>query len=582
MRILFKPLIYFSTKLNRNQFLAVLAIIVGLVAGMAAVLLKTVVHYLQSFIFEYQTNWYFYILFPGLGILISVWIVQRYFGGKIEKGVESVIDDIDNKSSIVPSSKILANFITSAVTVGLGGSSGLEGPIVATGSAIGANLSVPYQLDYRERTLMLAAGAAAGISAVFNAPVTGMIFAMEVLLADALVTNFIPLMLASVSGILCAKVFLKESILLSFPYQQDFDYKNIFFYTIFGFFCGLVTLSYLNISDRVKSYITDVFSQPYKRALFGGFILMGLCFLFPPLFGEGYNIIGAIAKINYSYLSQNTFVDLVVGSPWWYLFLIATMFAKAIATSVTINSGGNGGNFAPSLFVGGLSGFIFSSGLNSTGWFNLPVSNFTLVGMAGALSGIFYAPLTAIFLIAEVAKGYELFVPLMTVSSISFFIVRHYHKHGILRSSVFTRGPKTRTNNSKSISVASFLETDILTLSDTEKLTDLIKAVKRSKKNIYVVLKKTGELAGMIRFEDVAEVIFDNDRAEYSILRFSKMPEEFIYLSDSSSDIMHKFERTNTWQLPVLDQKNKYLGFVSKTSLLNEYRKEIISEVSLA
>jgi chloride channel protein, CIC family len=580
MRILFKPLIYFSTKLNRNQFLAVLAILVGLVAGLAAVLLKTVVHYFQSFIFEYHTNWYFYILIPGLGILISVWIVQRYFDGKIEKGVESVIDDIDNKSSIVPSSKIFSNFITSAITVGLGGSSGLEGPIVATGSAIGANLSVPYQLDYRERTLMLAAGAAAGISAIFNAPVTGMIFAMEVLLADALVTNFIPLMLASVSGILCAKVFLKESILLSFPYQQDFNYRNIFVYAIFGFFCGLITLSYLDISSRVKNYINSTFEKPYKKAIFGGFILMVLCFLFPPLFGEGYNIIGAIAKIKYGYLSHNTIVELVVGSPWWYLFIIATMFAKAIATSVTINSGGNGGNFAPSLFVGGMSGFVFSSGLNSTGLFNLPVSNFTLVGMAGALSGIFYAPLTAIFLIAEVAKGYELFVPLMTVSSISFFIVRHYHKHSILRSSVFTKSPKVKKAISES-NVVSFLETDIHVLTEKDKLGDLIKVLKRSKKNIYAVVKQNGELSGVIKFEDVAEVIFDQERIEYSILRFSKMPEEFIYLDDSQDDMMHKFERTNTWKLPVLDQKSKYLGFISKNSLLNEYRKEIISDTSL-
>lgn len=580
MKILFKPLIYFSTKLNRNQFLAVLAIIVGLAAGIAAVMLKTVVHYLQSFIFEYHTNWYFYILFPGLGILISVWIIQRYFNGKIEKGVESVIDDIDNKSSIVPSSKIFSNFITSAITIGLGGSSGLEGPIVATGSAIGANLSMPYQLDYRERTLMLAAGAAAGIAAIFNAPVTGMIFAMEVLLADALVTNFIPLMLASVSGILCSKVFLKGSILLSFPYQQDFDHRNILLYTIFGFFCGLITLAYLNISATVKSYIGAVFQQPYKRALFGGFVLMILCFVFPPLFGEGYNFISAIANIKYAYLSQNTFINLVVGSPWWYLFLIVTMFAKAIATSVTINSGGNGGNFAPSLFVGGLSGFIFSSGLNSTGWFNLPVSNFTLVGMAGALSGIFYAPLTAIFLIAEVAKGYELFVPLMTVSSISFFIVRHYHKHGILRSSVFARGPKAKTSISKS-NVTSFLETDVEVLSDKDKLQDLIEVVKKSKKYIYVVTGRGGVLAGLIKFEDIAEVIFENQHYEYSVLRFSKMPEELIYLEDSQADMMHKFERTNTWLLPVVDHKNKFLGFVSKTSLLDEYRKEIISEVCL-
>ena len=210
--------------------------------------------------------------------------------------------------------------------------------------------------------------------------------------------------------------------------------------------------------------------------------------------------------------------------------------------------------------------------------FNLPVSNFTLVGMAGALSGIFYAPLTAIFLIAEVAKGYELFVPLMTVSSISFFIVRHYHKHGILRSSVFAKGPKVKRNIAES-NVNSFLETDIQVLSDKDKLADLIKAVKRSKKNMYAVVKQNGELAGIIRFEDVAEVIFENQYAEYLLIRFSKMPEEFIYLDDSQADMMHKFERTNTWQLPVLDQRSKYLGFVSKTGLLNEYRKELM-EVS--
>ncbi len=574
---------YLRTKLSRGQFIMIIATLVGIAAGLVAVLLKTLVHYAHQWIEHIPVSRFAYLLFPALGLLLCVFIIRHFFGGQIEKGIAMVLKSIALKSSFIPLKHTYLHVITSAVTVGFGGSAGLEAPIVATGSAVGSNLARISDLNYPERTLVIACGAAAGISAVFNAPIAGVIFAVEILLAETVVSYFIPLIISSVAGVLCSKIILQEEVLFNFALKQSFNYKNVPFYILLGVLAGFVSLYYAKVFKAVEGKWHHSKSNAYVKAAFAGLVLMLICFVFPPLFGEGYSSIKAVANGTLKTFTDNSRLFSLLDDNWGlFAFTAAIVLFKPIAAAVTIGGGGNGGNFAPSLFTGSYLGFAFSKLLNNLPWIKIPEGNFSLVGMAGVLSGVMYCPLTAVFLIAEITNGYELFIPLMIVSSISFFIVKSYEPFSMeikklaMEGQVFTH--KKEKNILTTLKLDDMLTDTYETISIDKKLKDLIEIVKRSEKNIFAVTDGKGRFAGIIELNDIKQKIFYPEQFEkVSVKSLMKKPAAILREAQDMHTVMEKFDLVQTWYLPVLNKEEKFVGFISKTKLFSKYR-EILSQ----
>jgi len=571
-----------------------IAILAGLVSGLIAVLLKSFVHYIQHCIENISLSRFSYLFFPSLGLLLSVLLINFLFGGKIEKGIAMVLKAIARRSSYIPFSHTYLHVMTSSVTVGLGGSVGLEAPIVATGSAVGSNISRISDLNYQERTLLIACGAAAGISAVFNAPIAGVIFAVEVLLTETIVSYFIPLIISSVVGVLCSKIILEEASLFNFTLTKSFDYNNVPYYIIMGILAGFVSLYYARAFKGTEKVIQEWKMNGYIKALAGGFLLACIFFVFPPLFGEGYNSVKLVANETLNSFTDNTAVFSMLGDNWSIIaFTGLIVLFKPVAAGITIGSGGNGGNFAPSLFAGSYMGFFFSSLLNSTPWVKIPesnfslagmagvLSNFSLAGMAGVLSGVMYCPLTAIFLIAEITNGYGLFIPLMIVSSISFFIVKSYEPYSMetkklaMEGMIFTH--KKEKNILTSISLEEMLHDKYECIATDKKLKDLVEIIKKSEKNIFAAVDSKQRFAGIIELNDIKQRLFQPELFDkIQIQSIMKKPAAILLYDEDMYSVMEKFDITQSWYLPVLNNEKKFIGFISKTKLFNKYR-EILS-----
>ena len=471
-----------------------------------------------------------------------------------------------------------SHVLTSAITVGLGGSAGLESPMVTTGSSIGANFARTYHLLYKDRVLLLASGAAAGIAAAFNSPITGVLFALEVLLADVSISAFIPLIIAAAVGALCSKMILKEGILLSFSHQQPFNYENIPFYIILGLLAGLVSVYYVRVFSKIERVFAARKKKAYANAIIGGTILAFLIFLFPSLFSEGYSSIKSLAEMKPELLLKNSVLESVSNNQWFLLaFVGVVMMVKVIATSVTINSGGNGGNFAPSLFVGAYLGYIFSRFVNLLGIAKLPESNFTLVAMSGILSGIFHAPLTGIFLIAEITGGYDLMIPLMLVSAISFAVMKYFEPYSMDAKKLAKKGHVLTKDKDKTILAAlktnAIIETGFHQVAPETTLGELVDIVAHSSRNIFPVVDKLNRLHGVITLDNIREIMFKHELYEkVTVKELMRLPLATITPGESMHAVMKKFDETGAWNLPVIENE-EYKGFISKSSVFSSYRQ---------
>ena len=578
---------YLRSKINRMQFLMLIATLVGFASGMVAVLLKMLVHLIQHLIGLIPVTRFAYLLFPAIGLLLTVFIVNRFFKGHIEKGIAMVLRAIARRSSFIPLNHSWLHIVTSSVTVGLGGSVGLEAPIVATGSAVGSNLARITDLNYQERTLLIACGAASGISAVFNAPIAGVIFAVEVLLAETVVSYFIPLIISSVVGALCSKIILREESLFNFVLKQSFNYENVPFYILLGIAAGFVSLYYAKVFKSVETKLHQASIDSYLKALLGGVMLMVIYFVFPPLFGEGYSSVKVVANGTFDHFTDNTTLFSLFNKNWaLVLFTALIVLIKPVAAAITIGGGGNGGNFAPSLFTGAYLGFFFSKFLNNLPFVKIPEGNFSLVGMAGVLSGIMYCPLTAIFLIAEITNGYELFIPLMIVSSISFFIVKSYEPFSMetkklaMEGQIFTH--KKERNILTSIILEDMLQDNYESIQPDKKLAHLIEVIKKSEKNIFAVVDSKGKFMGIVELNDIKQKIFQPQLFNnISVKSVMKKPAAILYADEDMHNVMEKFDVNNSWCLPVLNRQNMFVGFISKTKLFNKYREILASQGDL-
>lgn len=575
------------SRLNEKQFLIFSSILVGITAGVAAVILKICVHFIrQKVLHEYLLRVdfkYIYLVFPLIGIGITVYIVQRFFRGNVEGGNVNILHSIAKKGSFLPFHQTYSHLITSGLTVGFGGSAGLESPIVSTGSAIGSNFSRVNKLNYKDRTLLLAAGAAGGIAGAFNSPIAGVLFALEVILIDINITAFIPLLIAAAAGALVSNIVLREHILLSFRLQQPFNYLNIPYYITLGILAGLVSLYYVNFFEKVEHRLKKLRS-PLKKWILGAGTLALLIAFFPSLFGEGYESITSLSEIKPEHLFQDSLIGKFISSNWLvFVFISLVMFFKAIAAGVTLGSGGNGGNFAPSLFVGAYLGFAFAYLMILLGFPDIPISNFTIVAMAGILSGVFHAPLTAIFLIAEITGGYELIIPLMLVSSISYVVVKKFHPVSMDVRRLRERGTIVSEDKDTSIlskiNLADIIEHDFALIHPEDKLRSIINVIKHSKRNTFPVVNRNNVLVGIIHLDGIKEEMFNP--ALYDKITAKELMEKAATQVKHDEDIfsvMKKFEGSGQWNLPVTEN-GLYIGFLSKSSILAKYRNELLTSL---
>ncbi|MEY4963765.1 MAG: hypothetical protein RLZZ323_1084 [Bacteroidota bacterium] len=573
------------SKLGDKQFIFLSAVLVGISAAFAVIVLKAFAHWVFTFatyVSRILKLGFFNSFLPIIGILLTVFVIKKFLSGTIQKGTSQILYAVAKKASIIPRKQMYAQIITSSLTVGMGGSAGLESPIVITGAAFGSNYAQKYRLSYKDRTLLIGCGVAAGIAAAFNAPIAGVLFAIEVLLVDVSISAFTPIMIAAATGALVSVIVLDESILLSFKQQEDFNYHNIPFYAFLGVFTGLISIYYSRNFQRVEHFFSRLKLGPYKKALFGSTLLAILIYIFPTLFGEGYESIRILSESDPGQLLEDTLFSSFRNNSWvLLLFVGCTMMLKAFASGLTIGSGGNGGNFAPSLFLGSYVGFFFSKLINLIGLTKLPISNFTLVGMAGILSGLFHAPLTAIFLIAEITGGYNLMIPLMIVSSISFAISKRFEKHSMDVKNLAKKGHAFTSNKDANVlstlDTNSIIQTDYLTVSPNENLDKLVDLISNSTQVVFAVVNLENELVGVIYFNDIKEIIFNTYRVKYTqIKEIMTAPKQIIIPEDSMEVVMNKFEETKMAFLPVL-KNGKYYGFISKSLALEAYRTKLKS-----
>lgn len=580
LNLLQQPIAFLRQRFSERHFLIISSILIGMSSGMVAIILKYMVHSIGRFIANTETNEFLVIaIFPLLGLLLTAFFVKFFLRGEIKKGSAEIVYAIIKKSSLINAKEMFGHLFTSALTVGFGGSLGLESPMVSTGSAIGSNYGKTYALSYKDRTVLLGCGAAAGIAAAFNSPIAGVLFAIEVLLTEVTAAAFIPLIIAAACGALLSKIILAEGVTLAFSLQQPFNYNNVPYYILLGILCGVGSQVYTKVFHWIEAKFGKI-SNVWVKAALGGLILFVLMAFFPPLFGEGYESVRQLESMNFMELSKQSILGRVMNTETArLLFLGGLIFMKMVAAAVTIGSGGNGGSFAPSLVIGSYVGFLFSRTLNLLGLAHLPTSNFTLVAMAGMLSGVFYAPLTAIFLIAEITGGYDLMIPLMIVASLSL-LLNHLFESMSPESRKLSRMLQSSVENRDKLllsrlDIFELLETNFSIVPHDAKLVDLVKIIASSKRNVFPVVTKELKLVGLIPLDKVRAIMFDHERHEDSVKELMEKPLSVVELNENLHEVLAKFELTNQWNLPVVENET-YMGFLSKSSILTRYRKELM------
>ncbi len=587
-RNLFKyfELVFFTAKtvLPERSFIYLSAVAIAISCSFAVIILKSFAHYvfvLANYFNQYLKLPYANSIFPIIGILLTIFVIRRFLDGSIDKGSSKILQAVAKKGGIVPRKQMYAQIVTSSLTVGLGGSAGLESPIVITGAAFGSNFAQKYKLPKKDRILLLACGVAAGIGAAFNAPIAGVLFAIEVVLADITISAFIPIMISAATGAIMAKIMLSSEIILNFKQQEDFNFHNTPYYILLGILAGFVSVYHARTFRKVEHYFSKLKYNIYKKALFGATLLAFLIFFFPTLFGEGYESIKTLASSSPNEILNNTVLHSYKSNEWILLLFIGlTALIKSIATGLTLGSGGNGGNFAPSLFVGSYLGFFVAKFFDLTGINNhLPVVNFTIVGMAGILSGLFHAPLTAMFLIGEITGGYDLMLPLMIVSSVSYAVSKRFEKHSMDVKALADKGEVFTSDKDKnilqSIDLLKISQTEVKVVKENDLLENLIETLSKTNQRVFPVVDDKNKLIAVVNYTAIQQFVFNTFRVKYTTIK-EVMTTEFAFatIEDGIETIIEKIETSNLEFLPII-KSQKFYGIVSKLDLLEAYREKL-------
>ncbi|MBO7523181.1 MAG: chloride channel protein [Bacteroidales bacterium] len=572
--------------IDQTKLLYVLSLLVGLLSALAAVLLKNAVHYTHVFVIDKlvaNSHSFFYFACPMLGMLLTVLVVKYLVKDNISHGISRVLFAISRKKSRIKAHNMWSSMLASTLTIGFGGSVGAEAPIVLTGSAIGSNIGKFLNLNYKHITLLVGCGAAGAVAGIFKAPIAGIVFTLEILMLDLTMSSIVPLMISSVTATTVAYFLMGEDVLFSFNMQGNFMMSNIPWYIALGIFTGLASIYFTKMTLFLEDRFATIKNQ-YVKLLIGGVILGGLIYLFPPLYGEGYDTIKALLNGEANGLLQNTvFSSFGTGLTPVILFMLGLLLFKVFASSATNGAGGVGGTFAPTLFLGGVCGYIVAGMLKVYFNVDIPDSRFVLAGMAGTMAGVMHAPLTAIFLIAEITGGYSFLIPLIITSTTAYMVTRSVVKHSIYHVQLAKKGELITHDKDKAVLTMmnwhKEIETDLVVVHPDDTLGDLVTAISKSKRNIFPVVDQYDILEGMVQLDDVREMMFNSELYETTYVKdLMTIPPSYIDQSENIETVMETFRKTGAWNLPVLDN-GYYVGIVSKSRLYAAYR-EMLLQVS--
>ncbi len=572
--------------IKEKRFILVLSFLVGVFTALAALLLKLLIHWIQEFLtenFDTTEANYLYLVYPVVGIFLTGLFVRYVVKDDISHGVTKILYAISRRQSRIKRHNTWSSIIASSITIGFGGSVGAEAPIVLTGSAIGSNLGSLFKMERRTLMLLVGCGAAGAVAGIFKAPIAGLVFTLEVLMIDLTMTSLLPLLITSVTAATLSYLATGQEAMFQFHLDEPFELGRIPYVIALGVFCGLVSLYF----TRAMNSLEGVFGRlrtPYKKLALGGILLSVLIFLFPPLYGEGYDTIELLLNG-----TSNADWDTVMNNSLFYghsnlllIYLMLIILFKVFASSATNGGGGCGGIFAPSLYLGCIAGFVFSHFSNEFAVTTyLPEKNFALMGMAGVMSGVMHAPLTGVFLIAELTGGYDLFLPLMIVSVSAYLTIIVFEPHSIYSMRLAKKGELLTHHKDKAVltlmKMENVVETDFIAVRPEMDLAEMVKVIARSRRNIFPVTDEEGKLLGIVLLDDIRNIMFRQELYHrFTVNRFMTSPPARLYNTGNMEQVMQTFDDTKAWNLPVVDQEGHYLGFVSKSKIFNSYREVLL------
>ena len=573
-----------------KHFVLILSFVVGILTALAASLLKFLIEYIKHFLTENfdstGVNW-LYLVYPVIGILLTGLFIRNVVRDDISHGVTKILYAISRRQSRIKRHNTWSSLFASAITIGFGGSVGAEAPIVLTGSAIGSNLGSAFKMEHRTLMLLVGCGAAGAVAGIFKAPIAGLVFTLEVLMIDLTMGSLLPLLVSSVTAATVAYILHGTEAMFEFHMDEPFLMERIPAVLLLGILCGLVSLYFTRTMNRIEG-IFRRYSNPYIKLLIGGAMLSILIFLFPSLYGEGYDVIHMLlngtSAVDWDKVMDNSIFYGYGNLLLVYLSLV--ILFKVFATSATNGGGGCGGTFAPSLFLGCITGFVFAHFCNGYALApvisdGLPEKNFALLGMAGLMSGVMHAPLTGIFLIAELTGGYDLFLPLMMVSVSAYLTIMIFEPHSIYSMRLAQKGELLTHNKDKSVltlmDIESVVETDFQKVQPDYDLGEMVRVISKAKRNMFPVVDIRGMLLGIVILDDIRHIMFRQELYHrFTVGSFMVVPPACINLEDSMEEVMRKFDETKAWNLPVIDADGKYKGFLSKSRILNTYRQMLV------
>ena len=574
-----------TRRLSNSQIMMLLAVVVGVLAGFGTYLFEMLLHGIKSGLirwFPVDSAHVLFLVYPAIGIILATLFVKYIVRDNISEGVTRVLHAMSSRNSRIARHNCWTSIVGGATTIGFGGSVGPEAPIVLTGAAIGSNIGRLARLNYKHTTLLLCCGAGAALAAIFKAPITGVVFVLEILMLDITAGSVIPLLIASITATTMAFMLrgFDPILAVTLAPADAFELWQIPLFILLGGLCGLMSWYFTSMNSRVGNFFKGIDKQ-YKKWLWGGVILGVLIFIFPPLYGEGYEGFTSLMHGNAQELFNNSLFYRFRDIDWVIiLFVIATMFFKVIAMASTNAAGGVGGTFAPSLFVGAFTGASLALVCNTLFGWEVSIVSFTLVGMAGVMSGVMKAPLTSIFLIAELSNGYGLFIPLMITACISFAVGYYLDPDSIYTKQLRLNGELLTHDKDQSVFVflklEELMETDFLRIRENMTLGDIVHIISTARRNIFPVIDNFGRLLGVVQLDDLREDMFKHERYGRPISDYMIPPPDKIIEHESILSVMEKFEDKRTWMLPVVDKQGRYIGFISKSRILNAYREQLV------
>ena len=571
---------------KEKHFILVLSFLVGIFTALAALLLKELIHLIQAFLtnnFDTTEANYLYLVYPVVGIFLAGLFVRVVVKDDISHGVTKILYAISRRQGRIKRHNTWSSIIASSITIGFGGSVGAEAPIVLTGSAIGSNLGGIFKMEHRTLMLLVGCGAAGAVADIFKAPIAGLVFTLEVLMIDLTMSSLLPLLISAVTAATVSYVLTGQEALFRFHLDQPFALNRIPYVILLGVFCGLVSLYFTRAMNSVEGVFAKL-RGPYRKLLFGGAMLSVLIFLFPPLYGEGYDtielLLNGTGEADWETVMNNS---LLYGhGQLLLLYLLLIILFKVFASSATNGGGGCGGIFAPSLYLGCIAGFVFShfsNGFTATTF--LPEKNFALLGMAGVMSGVMHAPLTGVFLIAELTGGYDLFLPLMIVSVSSYLTIIVFEPHSIYSMRLAKKGELLTHHKDKAVltlmKMENVVEKDFEVVRPEMDLGELVRVISKARRNIFPVTDQNGVLLGLVLLDDIRNIMFRQELYHrFTVEKLMTSPPAYLYDTDNMEQVMRTFDETQAWNLPVVDVGGHYLGFVSKSKVFNLYRQVLV------